>query len=601
MTNPFSFAANVITSDLRHMTSGSSGPMGPRGAHGATGSTGAAGAAGSSTYVGLSDAITANLPTLNVPLSSALANKQTTLIAGQNVVINGNTISASITSSSGTGATSYSALSDGSTINLATFNTPLYTALLGKQASLIAGAGISITGTTISSSSLTGSTGATGPTGSAGANTFAALTDAATATISTTNTSVANALTAVNTVIATKQNTVYINVLDYGADPTGVVASNSAFTNAITAATTGSNPCLRVYVPPGLFYLTSPVIQVPLVLEIFGTKTGVNTSTSTSGNIAISGQSILRCTNNAGFTFSGSTSNIAPIYIHDLSFMSAINNISAPLIFTAGSVALTNPVILENLSFYNSNATYYFSTCILLGGSTNCITKNCMFNNTSATYRPAISIASFEGSTTTPSTAGTLTMQRCSFYNYAGSVTTSVSYSLDFDDCIFSNNVAGNAVVMNTGATGTSMRNLKLRNSTLINAAISIPTTNLVDGGIISIQNCAVTSSNSFVTIGQASGALKTSTAYLNLCNNSIVYQNTASTPTSIFNISQITGLLITGNICNNSSATGVVKLITIDASCSNGIVGSNIAYASASGGVVAANSISGTNILTTF
>lgn len=55
---------------------------------------GGGGGGGVTTYAALSDSASVNLPTLNSPLSTALAGKQNTLTAGSNITISGNTISA---------------------------------------------------------------------------------------------------------------------------------------------------------------------------------------------------------------------------------------------------------------------------------------------------------------------------------------------------------------------------------------------------------------------------------------------------------------------------------------------------------------------------
>ncbi len=92
-----------------------------------------------------------------------------------------------------------------------------------------------------------GPTGATGPTGQAGTN--------ATTTADATQ-SVHGLMAAVDKV---KVDHIVANVLDYGADPTGVANSTTAFTNAMAAGS-------AYYIPAGTYSVDIPLITRPLTI-----------------------------------------------------------------------------------------------------------------------------------------------------------------------------------------------------------------------------------------------------------------------------------------------------------------------------------------------
>lgn len=101
------------------------------------------GGGGVTTYAALTDASTVSLPTVNTPLSTALstlstsiAGKQNTLTAGNNITLNGNTISAAA------GASTFIQLTDHESVDLPNVNTPLNNALSAKQGTLVNGTNI---------------------------------------------------------------------------------------------------------------------------------------------------------------------------------------------------------------------------------------------------------------------------------------------------------------------------------------------------------------------------------------------------------------------------------------------------------------------------
>lgn len=67
---------------------------------------------------------------------------------------------------------------------------------------------------------------------------------------------------AVATTVQSKLRSIAVSVINYGADPTGVAASDTAFANAIAASS-------DVFVPPGTYKITTP-ISVPQSQKITG-------------------------------------------------------------------------------------------------------------------------------------------------------------------------------------------------------------------------------------------------------------------------------------------------------------------------------------------
>lgn len=88
---------------------------------------------GATAYSQLTDKGTIDLPSINVPLSNALTAKQALLVSGTNIkTINGSSILGSgdiVVSGSGSGASTFATLTDKNTVDLPTINTPLSTAL----------------------------------------------------------------------------------------------------------------------------------------------------------------------------------------------------------------------------------------------------------------------------------------------------------------------------------------------------------------------------------------------------------------------------------------------------------------------------------------
>ena len=95
---------------------------------------GGGGGGGSSTYLGLTDAVTVDLPTINTPLATALAGKQATLQSGVNIrTVNGQTLLGTTDLAiSGSGVTTFAALTDKDTATIPTTNIPLSNALAAK-------------------------------------------------------------------------------------------------------------------------------------------------------------------------------------------------------------------------------------------------------------------------------------------------------------------------------------------------------------------------------------------------------------------------------------------------------------------------------------
>lgn len=87
-------------------------------------------------------------PVQNKVVYTALAGKQDKLTAGTGISINGNTISCTVSGGSGGSVTVDSTMSSTSTNPVQ--NKVIYSALQGKQNTLTAGTGISISGNTIS-------------------------------------------------------------------------------------------------------------------------------------------------------------------------------------------------------------------------------------------------------------------------------------------------------------------------------------------------------------------------------------------------------------------------------------------------------------------
>lgn len=87
-------------------------------------------------------------PVQNKVIYTALQNKQDKLIAGTGISISGNTISCTVSGGSGGSITVDSTMSSTSTNPVQ--NKVIYSALQGKQNTLTAGTGISISGNTIS-------------------------------------------------------------------------------------------------------------------------------------------------------------------------------------------------------------------------------------------------------------------------------------------------------------------------------------------------------------------------------------------------------------------------------------------------------------------
>ena len=87
-------------------------------------------------------------PVQNKVIYTALQNKQDKLIAGTGISISGNTISCTVSGGSGGSVTVDSTMSPTSTNPVQ--NKVIYSALQGKQNTLTAGTGISISGNTIS-------------------------------------------------------------------------------------------------------------------------------------------------------------------------------------------------------------------------------------------------------------------------------------------------------------------------------------------------------------------------------------------------------------------------------------------------------------------
>lgn len=87
-------------------------------------------------------------PVQNKVVYTALQNKQDKLIAGTGISISGNTISCTVSGGSGGSVTVDSTMSPTSTNPVQ--NKVIYSALQGKQNTLTAGTGISISGNTIS-------------------------------------------------------------------------------------------------------------------------------------------------------------------------------------------------------------------------------------------------------------------------------------------------------------------------------------------------------------------------------------------------------------------------------------------------------------------
>lgn len=82
--------------------------------------------------------------------------------------------------------------------------------------------------------------------------------------------------------------TVY-NVVDYGADPTGIHDSSSAITSAISAAGSAAEPGGTIYFPAGTFAITAAVAANMRQLNIVGS--GVNAtsiSVSSTGSLTLS-------------------------------------------------------------------------------------------------------------------------------------------------------------------------------------------------------------------------------------------------------------------------------------------------------------------------
>jgi len=115
--------------------------------------------AGSSTYIGLSDATTVDLTTVNGPLNTTLTNltqiiegldtaKQDVLTPGDNITITDNVISAS-------GVTTYAALTDKATVDLPAVNTLLNSALAGKQSSITSDTDLTVKSLTTSGGDIT--------------------------------------------------------------------------------------------------------------------------------------------------------------------------------------------------------------------------------------------------------------------------------------------------------------------------------------------------------------------------------------------------------------------------------------------------------------
>lgn len=74
-----------------------------------------------------------------------------------------------------------------------------------------------------------------------------------------------------------------VNVLSYGADPTGTADSTTAIQAALTAAGS-SAPVQTVYLPPGQ-YKTTTTLNIPLGVTLTGPATAWNNITKTSGAI----------------------------------------------------------------------------------------------------------------------------------------------------------------------------------------------------------------------------------------------------------------------------------------------------------------------------
>lgn len=503
------------------------------------------------TYAGLTDAATVGLPTINTPLQTALAAKQATLTAGAGISISSNTISA-------TGSTTYAGLTDAATVNLPTVNTPLSTALAAKQATLTAGTGISITGTTVAN---------TGPT------TVAGLTDATTYSFPTLNTPTVTAL-------AAKQRTDYINVLDYGADPTGVASSSTAFTNALAAARTGSFPTYRVYAPPGE-YLFSTTVTISGGVEIFGSSTGA------TGSGALTGQTMIVCPGTC-FTYAAVTNNTVPIYIHDIAFYTSSTNTT---MIDFSSTSLINPLFFSNVFFGATSTSNYYSSAINIANNINFTFYRCTITNIASTAKVGIFVAG----TATP---GTGVISQCNFNNISG-ISTNGAYTLNVYESNFINTNSNLSGIIMSLTVANGVRNLMVRNSFLSNANISINPTTFTDGGIVSVEGCRGfmnIGTNIFFQCGTSSGTLSAITSQLSIINNQLIYANTTSAIENVLYINQAGGLLISGNTYTVTSATGNMSPYSIDTSCSNGEISNNLIYATAGGSFTAGSNL-GTNV----
>ena len=92
---------------------------------------------------------TSTNPIQNKAVYTALAGKQDKLIAGTGISISGNTISCTVSGGSGGGSITVDSTMSSTSTNPVQ-NKVIYSALQGKQNTLTAGAGISISGNTIS-------------------------------------------------------------------------------------------------------------------------------------------------------------------------------------------------------------------------------------------------------------------------------------------------------------------------------------------------------------------------------------------------------------------------------------------------------------------
>lgn len=171
-----------------------------------------------------------------------------------------------------------------------------------------------------------------------------------------------------NQPINSQNSTGWFNVVAYGADPTGVADSTTAFANAIAAAVAGSVKGGVVYVPPG-FYTLSSTLTVPSGITFQGD--------GQEGDLGNYGSILALNTTTDGFNITGTAGT--PVQFRDL-YITTIGAVAA----TAGSFIHANAA--ANFPLYVINCKFTFHKVALLLNSTwlSSVISGCNFSSGTA-------------------------------------------------------------------------------------------------------------------------------------------------------------------------------------------------------------------------